>query len=136
MLAKGPAGVVLAGGAIGIWALATKRWRDAFRLAHPIAIAAFCIVALPWYVLCAARNPDFIHIFIFQHNFERYLTPLFQHRQPFWYFVPILILRLLPWTALPVARGTQRLAALAGEKLERFAGFLLRLLGGISISVF
>ncbi len=92
VLAKGPAGVVLAGGAIGIWALATRRWRDAFRLAHPIAIAAFCIVALPWYVLCAARNPDFIRIFIFQHNFERYLTPLFQHRQPFWYFVPILIL--------------------------------------------
>ncbi len=98
VLAKGPAGVVLAGGAIGIWALATKRWRDAFRLAHPIAIATFCVIALPWYVLCAIRNPDFIHIFIFQHNFERYLTPLFQHRQPFWYFAPILILGLLPWT--------------------------------------
>jgi 4-amino-4-deoxy-L-arabinose transferase-like glycosyltransferase len=110
VLAKGPAGVVLAAGAIGIWALATKRWRAAFRLAHPIAIAAFCIVALPWYVLCATRNPDFIHIFIFQHNFERYLTPMFQHRQPFWYFVPILILGLLPWTGclwVAVRKGLQ-----------------------------
>jgi len=98
-LAKGPAGIVIAGGAIGIWALATKHWHGAFRLVHPIAMVAFCIVALPWYVLCAARNPDFIQIFIFQHNFERYLTPLFQHRQPFWYFVPILILGLVPWTA-------------------------------------
>ena len=99
VLAKGPAGIILAAGAIGIWALLTARWRDASRLTHPIAIAAFCAVALPWYVVCAMRNPDFIHIFIFQHNFERYLTPMFQHRQPFWYFAPILILGLLPWTA-------------------------------------
>ena len=49
-------------------------------------------------MLCELRNPDFLRIFIFQHNFERYLTPIFQHRQPFWYFVPILILGLLPWT--------------------------------------
>jgi 4-amino-4-deoxy-L-arabinose transferase-like glycosyltransferase len=113
VLAKGPAGIVLAGGAIGIWTLATKRWRDALRLAHPIAIAAFCTAALPWYVLCAARNPDFIHIFIFQHNFERYLTPLFQHRQPFWYFVPILILGMLPWT------GCVWVAARKGLRLWR-----------------
>ncbi len=99
VLAKGPAGILLAVGAVGIWTLVTSRWRYAFRLAHPIAIAMFCLVALPWYVLCELRNPDFLRIFIFQHNFERYLTPLFQHRQPFWYFVSILFLGLLPWTA-------------------------------------
>jgi 4-amino-4-deoxy-L-arabinose transferase-like glycosyltransferase len=99
ILAKGPAGILVAAGAIGIWMLATSRWRDAFRLAHPLAVVAFCLVALPWYVVCALRNPDFLRIFIFQHNFERYLTPMFQHRQPFWYFVPILLLGLLPWTA-------------------------------------
>jgi 4-amino-4-deoxy-L-arabinose transferase-like glycosyltransferase len=98
VLAKGPAAVILAGGAIGIWALATKQLRAALSLAHPIAIAAFCVVALPWYVICARRNPDFLHIFIFQHNFERYLTPVFQHIQPFWFFVPITLLAVLPWT--------------------------------------
>ena len=98
VLAKGPAAVILAGGAIGTWALATKKWRAAFRLAHPLGIAAFSVVALPWYVICAQRNPDFLHVFIFQHNFERYLTPMFQHKQPFWFFVPIAILALLPWT--------------------------------------
>jgi 4-amino-4-deoxy-L-arabinose transferase-like glycosyltransferase len=90
VLAKGPAAVILAGGAIGIWALATSHFRVALRLLHPIAIAAFCVVALPWYVVCARRNPDFLHVFIFQHNFERYLTPLFQHQQPFWFFGPLL----------------------------------------------
>ena len=99
VLAKGPAGVLLAAGAIAICALATSQWGAAIRLAHPIAIGAFCLIALPWYVLCALRNPDFLRVFIFQHNFERYLTPMFQHRQPFWYFVPILLLGLLPWAA-------------------------------------
>ena len=98
VLAKGPAAVILAGGAIGIWALATKQLRAALSLAHPVAIAAFCVVALPWYVICARRNPDFLRIFIFQHNFERYLTPVFQHIQPFWFFVPITLLAVLPWT--------------------------------------
>jgi 4-amino-4-deoxy-L-arabinose transferase-like glycosyltransferase len=106
VLAKGPAAIILAGGAIGIWALATKRWRAAFRMLHPIAIAAFCVVALPWYVLCASRNPDFLRIFLFQHNFERYVSPVFQHRQPFWFFIPITLLALIPWTAflIPAAR--------------------------------
>ena len=98
VLAKGPAAIILSAGAIGLWALATKRWRFAFRAAHPLAIAAFCMVALPWYVLCAIRNPDFLRTFIFQHNFERYLTPIFQHRQPFWFFLPITLLAILPWT--------------------------------------
>jgi 4-amino-4-deoxy-L-arabinose transferase-like glycosyltransferase len=98
VLAKGPAAVILAGGATAIWALATRKWRVAFRLAHPIGIAAFGAVALPWYAICARRNPDFLHVFIFQHNFERYLTPVFQHKQPFWFFVPITLLALLPWT--------------------------------------
>ena len=102
VLAKGPAGVVLAAGAVGIWATLTNRWRSAFRLAHPIAIAAFCVVALPWYVLCAQRNLNFIRVFLFEHNFERYTTPMFQHKQPFWFFGAILLLALLPWTLLLV----------------------------------
>jgi 4-amino-4-deoxy-L-arabinose transferase-like glycosyltransferase len=111
VLAKGPAAIALAVGAIGVWAMATKQWRVAFRLAHPFAIIAFCVVALPWYVLCAIRNPDFLRVFLWQHNFKRYVSPIFQHRQPFWYFGPIILLALLPWTALlwPVAQDGLRL---------------------------
>jgi 4-amino-4-deoxy-L-arabinose transferase-like glycosyltransferase len=111
VLAKGPAGIILAGGAIGIWAIATQQWKAAVRLAHPVAIASFCIVALPWYVLCALRNPGFTRVFLVEHNFQRYLTPVFQHRQPFWFFAPILLLALFPWTALlfPAAMEALRL---------------------------
>jgi len=100
VLAKGPAGIILVGGAIFFWALFTKRWRDAFRLFHPAALASFFVTALPWYILCARRNPDFLRIFIIEHNFKRFLTPEFQHIQPFWFYVPIALLALIPWTPM------------------------------------
>ena len=102
VLAKGPAAIVLCGGAVFFWAWSTKRWPDAFRFFHPAAVAAFCVTALPWYILCARRNPDFFRIFIIEHNFKRYLTPEFQHIQPFWFYAPVLLIALLPWTALAV----------------------------------
>jgi 4-amino-4-deoxy-L-arabinose transferase-like glycosyltransferase len=100
VLAKGPAAIILSGGAVFFWALFTKRWRDAFRLLHPAAIASSCLTALPWYILCARRNPDFFRIFIIEHNFKRFLTPEFQHIQPFWYYLPVLLVAFLPWIAI------------------------------------
>jgi 4-amino-4-deoxy-L-arabinose transferase-like glycosyltransferase len=102
VLAKGPAAVILAGGATLLWAALSRQWRAPFRFLHPLVITAFCATALPWYVLCALRNPDFLRDFIWHHNFERYLTPVFQHPQPFWFFGPILLLGILPWTPLVV----------------------------------
>src|SRR5216683_3883386 len=100
VLAKGPAAIILSGGAVFFWALFTKRWRDAFRLLHPATIASFCLTALPWYILCARRNPDFFRIFIIEHNFKRYFTPEFQHIQPFWFYGPVLLVAFLPWAVI------------------------------------
>jgi 4-amino-4-deoxy-L-arabinose transferase-like glycosyltransferase len=97
VLAKGPAAVILAGGGIIFWIAFTRRWRDALGLFHPLAIGAFLLTCLPWYVICARRNPDFFQVFIIEHNFKRYLTPEFQHIQAFWYYVPIALVALLPW---------------------------------------
>ena len=99
-LAKGPAAVILAGGAILLWAALSREWRAPFRFLHPLIITAFCATALPWYILCALRNPDFLRVFIWQHNFERYLTPVFQHPQPFWFYVPILAAATVPWIVM------------------------------------
>jgi 4-amino-4-deoxy-L-arabinose transferase-like glycosyltransferase len=97
-LAKGPAAIVLSGGGVLLWAAFTKRWRDALRCLHPLAIASFCLTALPWFILCSRRNPDFFRVFIIEHNFKRYLTPEFQHIQPFWFYVPVLLIAFAPWT--------------------------------------
>lgn len=126
VLAKGPAGIVLCGGAVLCWALITKRWRDAFRLLHPAAIFAFCVTALPWYVLCARRNPDFFRVFIIEHNFKRYLTPEFQHIQPFWFYVPVVLVAVLPWTALLVWSATIGILRLARDRqISNRAAFFL-----------
>lgn len=99
-LAKGPAAVVLAGGGIAIWAILAREWKRAMRTIHPAALTAFAIVAVPWYTLCAARNPDFLRTFFLLHNVERFATPVFHHVRPVWYFVPVIFLGLLPWVAL------------------------------------
>jgi 4-amino-4-deoxy-L-arabinose transferase-like glycosyltransferase len=105
-LAKGPAAVALAGGSVALWAAATGNIRRSFRLLHPLALASFFVIALPWYVLCTLRNPQFLRIFLLEHNVERFLTNRYQHHQPFWFFVPILLLAIFPWTLLliPAAR--------------------------------
>ena len=106
VLAKGPAAVILAGGATLLWAALSRQWLAPFRFLHPLVIAVFCATALPWYVLCALRNPDFLRVFIWHHNFERYLTPVFEHRQPFWFFGAIFLVGILPW--LPLLAGAFR----------------------------
>jgi 4-amino-4-deoxy-L-arabinose transferase-like glycosyltransferase len=100
VLAKGPAAIILCGGTFFWWVLLTKHWREAFRLLHPVAIATFFVTALPWYIVCARRNPDFLRIFIVEHNFKRYLTSEFQHIQPRWFYIPVILVGILPWTSL------------------------------------
>jgi len=125
VLAKGPAGIILCGGAVFFWAIFTKRWRDASRLFHPVAIGAFCLTALPWYILCARRNPDFFRIFFIEHNFKRYLTPEFQHIQPFWYYGPILLVGLFPWMGMTFSAVSNSLRQKFEMKLNSTTIFFL-----------
>ena len=125
VLAKGPAGIILVGGAVFFWALFTKRWRDTFRLFHPVALASFFATALPWYVLCARRNPDFFRIFIIEHNFKRFLTPEFQHIQPFWYYVPVLLIALAPWIPWVISFRPPKPASSSGGEVHAASALFL-----------
>src|ERR1700693_4293687 len=42
VLAKGPAAVILAGGATLLWAALSRQWRAPFRFLHPLTIIVFC----------------------------------------------------------------------------------------------
>jgi 4-amino-4-deoxy-L-arabinose transferase-like glycosyltransferase len=125
VLAKGPAAIILCGGAVFFWALFTKRWRDAFRLLHPAAVTAFCATALPWYILCARRNPDFLRVFLIEHNFKRYLTPEFQHIQPFWFYGPILFIGLFPWIGMVLSGVINAFRRKLGMQLDAVTIFVL-----------
>lgn len=108
VLAKGPAAIVLSGGATLLWAAFSRQWRAALQFFHPLILAAFCVTALPWYILCALRNPDFLRVFLWQHNFGRYLTPVFEHSQPFWFYAEIILIAVLPWTFIIAASARPR----------------------------
>jgi len=99
-LAKGPAALILAGGSVLLWAAAARRWRTAFSLLHPWAVGAWAATSMPWYVICARRNPEFLRVFLYEHNLLRYLTPEYRHEQPVWFFLPVALIGILPWTAL------------------------------------
>jgi len=66
----------------------------------PLAAGAL-IVAMPWFVLCWWQNGSaFVMELIVRHHFGRYVTPELQHVQPFWYYLPVLLALLFPWTPL------------------------------------
>jgi 4-amino-4-deoxy-L-arabinose transferase-like glycosyltransferase len=99
-----------------LWAALSREWRAPFRFLHPLIIVVFCVTALPWYIVCALRNPDFLRVFIWQHNFERYLTPIFEHRQPFWYYGPILLVAIFPWILFLIGAIRDSIRSIKKEK--------------------
>jgi len=47
-------------------------------------------------------NPEFLHFFILEQNLARYTSDIYRHKQPFWYFVPVALIGLVPWTIFVV----------------------------------
>jgi 4-amino-4-deoxy-L-arabinose transferase-like glycosyltransferase len=83
-------------------------------------LAGVAIVAAPWFVLCWLRNgAAFWDDFFWKQHVARFLTPSLEHMQPFWYYLPVLLAGLFPWTPL--------VALLARRQF--YADFRMRLLG-------
>jgi len=107
-LAKGPVAPGLAGIIIFLFATTRpKRWQVLRETLWWPGILLFLAVALPWYVLAQARNPQFFQEFIVQQNLARFSTNLYRHEQPFWYYLPVLLMGLFPWTIFALAAFTE-----------------------------
>jgi 4-amino-4-deoxy-L-arabinose transferase-like glycosyltransferase len=101
-LAKGPVAPLLAAVTILLFATAARETKLIAKTLWLPGILLFCAVVLPWYVAVEMRNPQFFREFILQHNLARFSTNLYHHPQPFWYYVPVTALSLLPWTVFVV----------------------------------
>src|SRR3954447_270396 len=101
-LAKGPVAPFLAGVIVLVFCALRRDIRSAFRTLWIPGIVIYCAIVLPWFILVQLRNPQFLRVFLLEHNLERFATNLYQHRQPFWYYVPVLLLSLVPWTFFAV----------------------------------
>ena len=97
VLSKGIVVGVLAGAALMLYTLVERDARPWRRL-HPLAgVALFALVAAPWFVLVSVRNPSFPGFFFVHEHFTRFLTTVHQRVEPWWYFLPLLLLAVLPW---------------------------------------
>ncbi len=92
-LAKGPLPIVLA---IPLLWFLRRSWRS-----WGWAAAAIAAVAMPWYLVVYLRNGVvFLREFFWRHNVERLYSATLQHVQPWWYYIPILLAAIFPWTPL------------------------------------
>jgi 4-amino-4-deoxy-L-arabinose transferase-like glycosyltransferase len=102
-LAKGPVAPFLAFLVIASYAAAVRELRLLLKTFWLPGIILFCVVALPWYFAVQARNPEFFREFIVEHNLGRFSKNLYHHTEPFWFYLPVTALALLPWTVFAIA---------------------------------
>lgn len=100
MLSKGLIGIVIPAAAVILFALIERRRIPLRRTAPVSGPAIFLLLTAPWLVLVSIRNPDFLDFFIVREHFQRYLTTEHHRVGPIWYFVPVLLGGLMPWTTL------------------------------------
>jgi 4-amino-4-deoxy-L-arabinose transferase-like glycosyltransferase len=101
-LAKGPVAVVLAAMIIGSFAIAKREKQLISQTFWIPGILLFLATTLPWYIAVEIRNPEFFRVFILEHNLARFTTAAFHHHQPFWFYFPVVLLGLLPWTVVAI----------------------------------
>lgn len=116
-----------------------------------IAIASACLaVAAPWHIACYLRNgPAFWNDYFWRQQFGRFFTPERQHVQKWWFYLPVLLAGLFPWTplaAIAAFKGTYRdvrMRYLGGWLLygivffsasqNKLAGYLLPLMPALAL---
>ena len=110
VLSKGLVGPIVA--LLAVLPVVLPRPRRALDLLGARALIPFFAVCLPWYAACYLQNgPVFVEEFLVRHHWDRFFSSSLQHVQPWWFFAPVLLVFLLPWTPL--------LVGLRGDSLWR-----------------
>jgi dolichol-phosphate mannosyltransferase len=99
ILAKGPVALVLV-----VPPLVAATWlsREAFRFRWRdglLLVGLALVIAAPWYVLVSQRHPEFPETFLLKQNLQRYTTGI-DHEEPWWFYIPVLFLGMLPASIL------------------------------------
>ena len=101
VMSKGLIGVVIPGGIAVIYSLLTGQGKKILsRIFSSTAILIFFAVNAVWFVPVCMANNDFFDFFFIREHFLRYTTTIHERWQPFWFFGPVLIGGLVPWTGL------------------------------------
>ena len=119
-LAKGPVAPFLALSIICLFLGLRREWSALRRTIWIPGIILYLVMVLPWYIAVQRRNPTFVQEFFWEHNLERYTSNLYRHHQPAYYYLIVLILGLMPWTALSLRALIDGIATSIAEWKVRF----------------
>ena len=107
ILSKGIVVGVLTGGSLIVYSLMERDMRPWKRLHPAWGVPLFLLVAAPWFVAVSVRNPDFPEFFFIHEHFARFLTTAHQRVEPWWFFLPLLLLGVLPWCWVVAGAGVR-----------------------------
>jgi dolichol-phosphate mannosyltransferase len=115
VLVKGPAAAVLL--ALPVLVCGRSAARNTPLSAHLGAAACFAVLVGAWLIPALLLHPEYVRDFLWVHNVQRYSVDadLF-HPEPFWFFVPVLLATLLPWSPVVPAAVTSAWRRGGGER--------------------
>jgi 4-amino-4-deoxy-L-arabinose transferase-like glycosyltransferase len=99
-LSKGLVGILIPGAVAVLYLLLRRDWGLVLRARPWWTILALALLAAPWVMLVEQRNPGFSQFFFVHEQFTRFLTRVHLRYEPDWFFIPVLLLGFMPWTAL------------------------------------
>ncbi len=100
VLSKGLMGLVLPGAALFIYMVVQRDFSVLKRMHWLPGLAVFLLVTAPWFYLVMKANPEFFQKFFIYEHYTRFTTKELGRYQPWYYFIPILLVGMLPWTVL------------------------------------
>ena len=122
VLAKGPVALLLAALVIVLYAAMVRELQLVRKTLWLPGILLFCAIAMPWYLAVQMRNPEFFRVFILEDNLGRFSKDLYHHTEPFWYYLPVTALALVPWTVFVIAAFVERVRWWWGESRRANGG--------------
>ncbi len=99
-LAKGPVAPFLILVILLLFVSLRREWHLLRRTIWLPGILLYLVMVLPWYIAVQKLNPTFAYDFFINHNLRRFGTDLYQHHQPAYYYLIVLLIGLMPWTIL------------------------------------
>ncbi len=99
ILAKGFIGIAIPCMVVFFTYLIFKKVNELFKPINLLGVFILLIVALPWHIMIwEVHRENWINMYILKHHFARLLTSEnLGRKQPFLFYVPILLLGLVPW---------------------------------------
>lgn len=123
-LTKGPIGFVLPGAVIFLYFCVTREWRLLKQMKLFSGSLLFLLIAAPWYVLmCYYHGAVFPETFLGFHNLTRFTTPEHPTRVLWYYYLPVILVGVFPWTGLLFQSLVGTVTSASGDDLKKMVFF-------------